>query len=171
MSKSKALIRSLIFLPLIFFIFFQMFFPLFFPSAFNRRMTLLVSSLIALAICSIIWMVLVYFPGRTISKILRIALISGVISFLLGFVGPILFSPGANQGPLLGIFITGPLGFIAGLVAGIVFRHSKRKDQIEPAVLLYVPLKFRSLVVRFPSDSLETQTLCPLRLLSVNNKS
>ena len=127
MSRRKALIRSLIFLPLIFFIFFQMFFPLFFPSAFNRRMTLLVSFLISLAICSIIWMVLVYFPGRTISKILRIALISGVISFLLGFVGPILFSPGADQGPLLGIFITGPLGFIAGLVAGIVSSAFKKK--------------------------------------------
>ena len=127
MSRRKALIRSVIFLPLIFFIFFQMFFPLFFPSAFNRRMTLLVSFLISLAICSIIWMVLVYFPGRTISKILRIALISGVISFLLGFVGPILFSPGADQGPLLGIFITGPLGFIAGLVAGIVSSAFKKK--------------------------------------------
>ena len=25
------------------------------------------------------------------------------------------FGPGANQGPLLGIFITGPPGFLAGL--------------------------------------------------------
>ena len=127
MSKNKALIRSLIFLPLIFFIFFEIFFPMFFPSAFNRRMTLLVSFLIALVICSVIWMVLVYFSRRAISTILRIALISGVFSFLLGFVGPILFSPGANQGPLLGIFITGPLGFVAGLVGGIVYSAFKKK--------------------------------------------
>ena len=127
MSKNKALIRSLIFLPLIFFIFFEIFFPMFFPSAFNRRMTLVVSLLIALVICSVIWMVLVHFSGRAISRILRIALISGVFSFLLGFVGPILFSPGANQGPLLGIFITGPLGFIAGLVGGTVYSAFKKE--------------------------------------------
>jgi hypothetical protein len=90
-------------------------------------MTLLVSLFIALVICSCIWMILVYFSARTISKILRIALISGVISFLLGFVGPMLLWPDANQGPLLGIFITGPLGFIAGLVAGVVYWACKKE--------------------------------------------
>lgn len=45
----------------------------------------------------------------------------GVIGFLGGFIGPIVFTPEANQGPLLGIFITGPLGFLAGLVGGAVF--------------------------------------------------
>jgi hypothetical protein len=29
------------------------------------------------------------------------------------------FKPEANQGPLLGIFITGPLGFVVGLGYGI----------------------------------------------------
>jgi hypothetical protein len=127
MSKAKALIRSLIFLPLIFFIFFQTFFPLFFPFAFNRRMTFVVSFLIAVIVSSGIWMILVYFSARTISKILRIALITGVLSFLLGFIGPMILSPGANQGPLLGMFITGPLGFIAGLVAGIVYWVVKKQ--------------------------------------------
>ena len=28
---------------------------------------------------------------------------------------------GANQGPLLGIFITGPLGFILGAIGGSVY--------------------------------------------------
>src|SRR4030095_15276054 len=127
MSKRKALIRSLIFFPLIFLIFFQTFFPLVFPFAFNRGMTLLVSFFIALVICSCIWIILIYFSPRTISKILRIALITGVISFILGFVGPILLFPGANQGPLLGIFITGPLGFIAGLVASIGYWVFKKE--------------------------------------------
>jgi len=104
-----------------------MFFPLFFPFAFNRRMTLIVSFLIAFIICSVIWMILVYFPARRVSNILRIALISGVISFLLGFVGPMFLSPGANQGPLLGIFITGPLGFIAGLVTAIIYWAFKKE--------------------------------------------
>lgn len=48
--------------------------------------------------------------------------ILGVIGFLGGFVGPVIFTPEANQGPLLGIFITGPLGFVLGLVVGFVLR-------------------------------------------------
>jgi len=42
----------------------------------------------------------------------------GVISFLAGFVGPIILHPDSPQGPLLGIFFTGPLGALAGAVAG-----------------------------------------------------
>lgn len=42
----------------------------------------------------------------------------GFIGFCGGFFGPLIFTPEANQGPLLGIFITGPLGFLAGLVGG-----------------------------------------------------
>ncbi|TPJ24485.1 hypothetical protein [Mesorhizobium sp. B2-7-2] len=48
--------------------------------------------------------------------------ILGVIGFLGGFVGPVIFTPEANQGPLLGIFITGPLGFVLGLIVGFVLR-------------------------------------------------
>lgn len=48
--------------------------------------------------------------------------ILGAIGFLGGFVGPVIFTPEANQGPLLGIFITGPLGFILGLIVGFVLR-------------------------------------------------
>ncbi|TGP66964.1 hypothetical protein EN858_34710 [Mesorhizobium sp. M4B.F.Ca.ET.215.01.1.1] len=47
--------------------------------------------------------------------------ILGIVGFLGGFVGPVIFTPEANQGPLLGIFITGPLGFVLGLV-GFVLR-------------------------------------------------
>ena len=35
--------------------------------------------------------------------------ILGGIGFAAGFFGPIILNPEANQGPLLGIFITGPL--------------------------------------------------------------
>jgi hypothetical protein len=48
------------------------------------------------------------------------ALIVGGIGFTAGFFGPIIFSPQSNQGPLLGIFITGPLGFLAGAVIGAI---------------------------------------------------
>ena len=49
----------------------------------------------------------------------RPALLLGGIGFIAGFVGPMIFMPGANQGPMLGIFITGPAGFALGLIYGI----------------------------------------------------
>lgn len=51
---------------------------------------------------------------------LRFGLILGGIGFAAGFFGPMVFAPGANQGPLLGIFITGPGGFVLGLAYGIL---------------------------------------------------
>jgi hypothetical protein len=52
--------------------------------------------------------------------------IGGGIGFAVGFIGPIVFVPESNQGPLLGIFLTGPLGFVLGAVIGWFngrFRH------------------------------------------------
>lgn len=51
-------------------------------------------------------------------RVLSWAFTIGVICFSAGFFGPIILAPGANQGPLLGIFITGPLGFLFGLLIG-----------------------------------------------------
>src|SRR5438045_3286290 len=47
------------------------------------------------------------------------AFAAGAASFLLGFVGPILTRPDSPQGPLLGIFVTGPLGFALGAGLGL----------------------------------------------------
>jgi hypothetical protein len=44
--------------------------------------------------------------------------VTGAVALSAGFVGPLLLTPGANQGPLLGIFITGPLGVVLGAVGG-----------------------------------------------------
>jgi hypothetical protein len=54
------------------------------------------------------------------------ALVTGGIAFAAGFFGPMIFIPGANQGPLLGIFITGPLGLVAGAVGGEVWWLTQR---------------------------------------------
>jgi len=54
--------------------------------------------------------------------------IIGGICFFLGFVGPIVLTPAANQGPLLGIFITGPLGFIFGIAAGLFFFFKRERN-------------------------------------------
>jgi hypothetical protein len=48
----------------------------------------------------------------------RIGWIVGAVGLALGFVGPLLVTPSANLGPLLGILITGPAGFILGALAG-----------------------------------------------------
>lgn len=44
----------------------------------------------------------------------------GVVGFVAGFFLPIVLSPDANQGPLLGILITGPGGAVLGLTLGAV---------------------------------------------------
>lgn len=48
------------------------------------------------------------------------ALVLGLVGFLTGFLGPIALAPEANQGPLLGIFITGPGGALLGVLLGAV---------------------------------------------------
>ena len=54
-----------------------------------------------------------------VGRAVRPALLIGGIGLAAGFFGPIVFKPEANQGPLLGIFITGPGGFLLGLLYGI----------------------------------------------------
>jgi len=56
-----------------------------------------------------------------LSSVLLGAAIVGGIGFLGGFFGPIIFTPHSNQGPLLGLFITGPLGFVVGAAGGFVY--------------------------------------------------
>jgi hypothetical protein len=60
------------------------------------------------------------------------ALLLGGIGFAAGFFGPIIYQPDANQGPLLGIFITGPGGFLIGLIYGVV-REMLRSSSSNPA--------------------------------------
>jgi hypothetical protein len=53
-------------------------------------------------------------------RAMKPALQVGGIGFAAGFFGPMLLAPGANQGPMLGIFITGPVGFLLGLIYGVI---------------------------------------------------
>jgi hypothetical protein len=67
-------------------------------------------------------------PGVFVSGLIG-AVVLGAIGFVAGFFGPIIFAPDANQGPLLGIFITGPAGVVVGFVIGILvgaWRKSRR---------------------------------------------
>ncbi len=55
------------------------------------------------------------------------ALAVGVLGFVIGFFGPLVFMPEANQGPLLGIFVTGPGGAIVGAIIGVVIGYKESK--------------------------------------------
>ena len=46
----------------------------------------------------------------------------GAAGFAAGFVGPMVFAPEANQGPLVGILLSGPAGLLLGLVLGLACR-------------------------------------------------
>jgi uncharacterized YccA/Bax inhibitor family protein len=48
-------------------------------------------------------------------------LVVGAIAFAIGFFGPLVWAPDANQGPLLGIFVTGPIGFVFGTALGWLY--------------------------------------------------
>lgn len=52
------------------------------------------------------------------------AAIVGISGFCAGFFGPIMVNPGANQGPLAGIFITGPGGAVFGLILGALLGYA-----------------------------------------------
>lgn len=53
-------------------------------------------------------------------------LVIGGIAFLGGFIGPIILMPEANQGPFLGILLTGPLGWLLGTIFGVT-REKRRQ--------------------------------------------
>jgi hypothetical protein len=44
----------------------------------------------------------------------------GAICFVVGFVGPLYIGPESPQGPLFGIFMTGPAGALLGCAVGAI---------------------------------------------------
>jgi hypothetical protein len=67
---------------------------------------------------------------------MRWALILGVVGFAAGFFGPMIFSPEANQGPLVGLFIAGPAGVVLGLALYGICRLLEVGAQGQRRVLL-----------------------------------
>jgi hypothetical protein len=71
---------------------------------------------------------------RFATSVLLGALLTGSVAFSAGFFGPIVLTPHWNQGPMLGLFITGPLGVVLGSVGGAIYwlicrRGSSQADQ------------------------------------------
>jgi len=86
-----------------------------------------ISFVSAAAVGRFVWRRSAGMSGGLASHALLGAAIVGGIGFAGGFVGPIILTPDANQGPLLGIFITGPLGALLGAVGGGIAWFVRRR--------------------------------------------
>jgi hypothetical protein len=74
------------------------------------------------------------------------AAFAGVLAFagfVAGFMGPMVFEPESNQGPLLGIFFTGPLGVVLGIVLGIILPLVTAKRNWLVAALVIASVLYR----------------------------
>lgn len=60
----------------------------------------------------------------------------GVVGGAAGFFGPMILNPEANQGPLLGILISGPGGAVAGALLGRLFRFLPFSDSVRGQALV-----------------------------------
>jgi hypothetical protein len=80
------------------------------------------------------------------------AAVLGAVGFAAGFFFPIILSAEANQGPLLGLFITGPGGALLGLVLGIAAAALRLDDKRFVLIVVgaAVVLAGTTLVFSFP---------------------
>lgn len=73
---------------------------------------------IALVLASVsafwVWWSMQAGKGGILGTVFRWAATAGAVGFCLRFFGPMILAPQSNQGPLLGILVTGPFGFMAG---------------------------------------------------------
>jgi hypothetical protein len=76
---------------------------------------------VAIVVARAVWRADGGVPNSMLGSIGLGAAIFGSIGFAGGFFGPMIFAPEANQGPMLGIFITGPIGALLGAVAGLFY--------------------------------------------------
>lgn len=62
------------------------------------------------------------------------SLILGVLGFAAGFLGPLVFTPDASQGPLVGLFLTGPLVVALVFILGTWMdrRHPGNRSSMTP---------------------------------------
>ena len=94
-----------------------------------------VLALVALTLAALLGCFATFGSRPAARKYLTAAVMGGFVvgapAFLIGFVGPILLN-GGNQGPLLGIFITGPIGFVLGCLGGVVWAAKRPRLTRQP---------------------------------------
>lgn len=90
---------------------------------------LAISTVLTIGVMWFLWKNL-KLTGRGVVKSVALgAILVGSIGFSVGFFGPMVLAPGANQGPLLGILITGPLGIVIGAGMGVVWWHRSSQSR------------------------------------------
>lgn len=125
----RIVITFLAFIASYFFLYWISFFLL--PIAHNYAfIPNVISLLIALVIGFFVYKNLGKISNGLVVTMLLGGMIIGAFGFIVGFIGPMIITPGANQGPLLGILFTGPIGFILGLIGGGIYWKVKRKYSI-----------------------------------------
>ncbi len=77
------------------------------------------------------------------------ALVLGLVGFVCGFIGPMVFSPDANQGPMLGIFITGPGGALLGAILGAIVGAARPPAAIAARALAVVSVALAAVCLYF----------------------
>ena len=89
-------------------------------------------------------------PFRSILRYTRKwAVVLGLVGFVCGFVGPMVFSPDANQGPMLGIFITGPVGALLGAILGVIVGAARPPAAIAAKALVVVSVALAAVCLYF----------------------
>ncbi len=90
------------------------------------RVSWVVSLAAACVVAWFVWIQMASVQPGLVKAIVLGAVVTGAVAFSVGFFGPIIFMPGANQGPLTG-FIIGPFGVVIGAVGGAVYWLVKRR--------------------------------------------
>lgn len=86
-----------------------------------------VALVVGVAAAAYVWARVDTGPGALARPVFGGAILFGVVGFAIGFFGPMVIAPQANQGPLLGTFITGPAGILVGAIAGLIFGIEKSR--------------------------------------------
>jgi hypothetical protein len=104
----------------------------FLPLAAWQAASFMLAAAASIAVAVFIWKRSKDSHGGLVASIFKGAFILGAIGFIAGFFGPIVFAPDSNQGPLLGIFFTGPLAFLLGGVGGAIYWMARGRHANEP---------------------------------------
>jgi len=84
---------------------------------------------------------------KLIGKAFKLALWISLVVFVILFIGPVIFYPEANQGPLLG-FIFAPVAFIFAFIGALLWHIPKvRKFPIQHQIVYYVVILIPVLLV------------------------
>ena len=91
----------------------------------------ILSLLIAIALSIFVWKNTLTILNSLLSYVVLGGIFVGLVGFSIGFFGPIIFNFGGNQGPLIGILFTGPIGIVLGMIGGAAYwKANQRRGRV-----------------------------------------